>query len=109
MQKYCSNCGSKINEDAYICVKCGVVVENNNKSNNVTNIRKDSGSNWYGVLGFFIPLAGLIIYICLKDTEPKSAKKAGKGALISVIVGVIIYSIIMILLGVLFRYEIGLV
>lgn len=109
MQKYCSNCGSKINEDAYICVKCGVVVENNNKSNNVTNIRKDSGSNWYGVLGFFIPLAGLILYICLKDAEPKNAKKAGKGALISVIVGVIIYSIIMILLGVLFRYEIGLV
>ena len=109
MQKYCSNCGSKINEDAYICVKCGVVVENNNKSNNVTNIRKDSGSNWYGVLGFFIPLAGLILYICLKDAELKNAKKAGKGALISVIVGVIIYSIIMILLGVLFRYEIGLV
>lgn len=109
MQKYCSNCGSKINEDAYICVKCGVVVENNNKSNNVANIRKDSVSNWYGVLGFFIPLAGLILYICLKDAEPKNAKKAGKGALISVIVGVIIYSIIMILLGVLFRYEIGLV
>ena len=29
MAKYCSNCGNKVDENAYICLKCGVVVNNN--------------------------------------------------------------------------------
>jgi len=37
-----------------------------------------------------------------KDNKPKSAKSVGKGALISVIVGVIFYVLLMILFGVVF-------
>jgi hypothetical protein len=57
----------------------------------------DSGSIGWGVLGFFIPLVGLILFLVWKDTKPKSAKAAGIGALISVGVGVLFYIIIAII------------
>lgn len=43
---YCSNCGNKVDENAYVCVNCGVVLKrrsnnikyNNNNNNVVFNI-----------------------------------------------------------------------
>ena len=57
----------------------------------------DTGSIGWAFLGFFIPIAGLILYLTWKNERPLNAKQAGKGALISVIVNVvftIIYFII---------------
>ena len=50
----------------------------------------DTGSFGWAVLGFFVPLAGLILWIVWKADRPNSAKKAGMGALVSVIVSVVI-------------------
>ena len=25
---YCSNCGNKVDEDAYVCLNCGVILKN---------------------------------------------------------------------------------
>jgi len=48
----------------------------------------DAPSGGYAVLGFFIPVVGLILYLVWKDQTPLRAKSAGKGALIGVIVQV---------------------
>lgn len=48
----------------------------------------DSGSFGWASLGFFIPVAGLILYLVWKDEKPRNASAAGKGALVSVVVGV---------------------
>ena len=87
MAKYCSNCGSEVDENAYVCVKCGVVVNNN--KNNVSNDVDNGGFLW-SVLGFFVPVAGLILYLVWKKEKPKTAKNAGIGALISVILNVVL-------------------
>lgn len=50
----------------------------------------DSGSIGWAVLGFFVPLAGLILFIVWKDTKPLCAKKAGIGALVGVILSVVV-------------------
>ena len=50
---------------------------------------EDSGSMGWGVLGFFFPLVGLILFLVWQNTRPKDSKIAGKGALIGVIVGVV--------------------
>ena len=50
----------------------------------------DTGSFGWAVLGFFVPLVGLILWLTWKSDRPKSAKMAGMGALISVIAEVII-------------------
>lgn len=45
----------------------------------------DSGSFGYAVLGFVLPIVGLILWLIWKDQKPRSANLAGKGALVSVI------------------------
>lgn len=49
----------------------------------------DSGSFGWAVLGFFIPLVGLILFIVWKQTKPKCAKMAGIGALVGFVLGII--------------------
>lgn len=46
----------------------------------------DIPSAGWGVLGFFFPLVGLILYLVWQQTMPNRAHMCGKGALISVIV-----------------------
>ena len=82
---YCSNCGNKVDSEAYVCPKCGVLLKNNQVSSS-----NDTGSIGYGILGFFFPLVGLILYLCWKNESPMNAKVAGKGALISVIINVVL-------------------
>lgn len=53
-------------------------------------VNEGSGFGW-GVLGFCIPLVGLILFLVWKDTKPNSSKAAGIGALISVIISVVYY------------------
>lgn len=40
----------------------------------------------FGLLGFFIPIGGLVIYLAMKDSLPKSSIAAGIGALCNTIV-----------------------
>ena len=53
----------------------------------------------WGLLGFCIPVVGLILFLIWKDQKPKTAKAAGIGALVSVIIYVVAY-ILIIALGV---------
>lgn len=65
----------------------------------------DSGSFGWAVLGFFVPVAGLILWLVWKDTRPLDAAKVGKGALVSVILSAalivlyIIFIIVIIVVG----------
>ena len=88
---FCRNCGKEIDEKAYVCPHCGVLTSNAEAQKKTVN---DSGSAGWGVLGFFFPIVGLILFLIWRDERPKSAKAAGIGALIFVIVYVIIFVII---------------
>lgn len=59
----------------------------------------DTGSVGWGILGFFIPLVGLILWLVWKDTKPKNAKSAGIGALIGVGICVLWWLICILLVG----------
>lgn len=82
---YCKNCGAQIDDKAAVCVHCGVAV------NNTGAQQPDNGGFGWGLLGFCIPIVGLILFLVWKDTKPKTAKAAGKGALISVIFWIVVY------------------
>lgn len=47
-----------------------------------SQVAYDSGSIGWGVLGFFFPLVGLILFLVWRNTRPQSSKVAGIGALI---------------------------
>ncbi|MDO4355852.1 MAG: zinc ribbon domain-containing protein [Clostridia bacterium] len=86
--KYCKNCGKEIDGKAVICPHCGVPQSDSSQSS------VDSGSFGYGILGFCIPIVGLILWLVWKRDRPQSAKVAGTGALISVIIGIVFYFIV---------------
>ncbi|MBQ8406542.1 MAG: zinc ribbon domain-containing protein [Clostridia bacterium] len=83
--KYCMHCGKEICDDAVICVHCGRALK---ASQTVATDADDAPNTGLAVLGFFVPIAGLILYLINKDKAPLKAKSAGKGALIGVIVSV---------------------
>ena len=60
---------------------------------------EDNGGILWGLLGCCIPLVGLILFLVWKDTKPKTAKAAGIGALVSVIVSVVCYIISFVIMG----------
>lgn len=54
MSKFCKNCGNEINENAYVCVKCGVKVAEDVKVNNVSNPKSKIAAGLMGIfLGYF--------------------------------------------------------
>lgn len=99
--KFCPFCGKKVNEEQENTENSSInttPVSNDgfkkfedvnqhvpyyvNQPNQ--NIVDDSGSFGWAVLGFFIPLCGLILYLVWRNTKPKCAKNAGIGALVYV-------------------------
>lgn len=64
-----------------------------------TNSVVDKGGFLWGLLGCCIPIAGLILFLVWKDTKPKTAKAAGIGALVSVILAVIYYIVVIVIMG----------
>ena len=92
---FCKKCGKEILDEAIVCVHCGCAVEEGKKINSGA----DAPSTGMAVLGFFVPLAGLIIWLINKESKPLMAKSAGKGALIGFIVSMVFSIIYGIVLG----------
>lgn len=85
---FCKNCGEQIDDRAMVCPKCGVAQQ-------TVPAAQDNGGFGWGLLGFCIPIAGLILFLVWKDTKPKTAKVAGIGALVSVILSIVFYVVTM--------------
>lgn len=86
---FCSKCGAKVDKNAGFCSECGAHLK---EETGVTQTTTISENGWltfgWGVLGFFIPLAGLILFIIWRKERPKASKSAGIGALIRVILNI---------------------
>ncbi|MBQ8310563.1 MAG: zinc ribbon domain-containing protein [Clostridia bacterium] len=90
---YCKKCGKELNDEAVVCVHCGCAIEGKQS----VTAQADAPNMGMAVLGFFIPVVGLILYLIWKKDTPLKAKSAGKGALIGFCVSMalsIIYGII---------------
>ena len=90
---YCKYCGKIIDDDSKYCVNCG----NNMNNDNSGTVPVDAPSKGFAILGFFIPIIGLILYLVYERKQPKRAKSAGKGALIGFITKIVVYIVIVIL------------
>lgn len=106
--KQCVHCHSEIEDNRTTCPFCGGSQMNYQQQYQQPQYQQpqyrtmaDSGSIGYWFLGFFIPIAGLILYFVWKDTKPLSAKRSLWGAIISWIAGfvfMIVYVICIIIL-----------
>ena len=89
--KFCSFCGKEIPDNAAVCIHCGASLENNKPK---SSVKADSPSIWWGIIGFFIPMAGLLLYLLNVNETPLRARSAAKGALIGTITTFILSVII---------------
>lgn len=78
---YCRNCGKEINDNLIQCPYCNT---------SIVSGEIDNGSIWWGVLGCCTPMVGLVLYVIWRESKPQSAKKAGIGALLGFLFGMVI-------------------
>lgn len=116
---FCKNCGREIEDNSNFCQHCGAkqktdgVFEGFSEPNGYSDSHRptpahvpaqpDAPSMGFAVLGFFLPIVGLILYLCMFNSAPLRAKSAGKGAVAGFVVGMIL-SILFIVLCVLFAF-----
>lgn len=91
---HCKFCGNALRDEDIFCSKCGVHIEsqeyhNTNTFESFIPKIEDSGHIGWGLLGFLVPIVGLILFLIWKDEKPKTSLMAGKGALISIILSVV--------------------
>lgn len=99
--KVCQNCGAELNDLETRCPDCGEFYVNRTE-NQIRNYGvSDEGGFLWGLLGFCVPVAGLVLYLVWKDERPNNARAAGIGALVYVVGGVVFY-ILFILLALIF-------
>lgn len=89
MSIYCSKCGTPNSDSAQFCQKCGnklntLVKEIHQES---SNNEEDKPSIGYNILGFLIPIVGLILYFSWKDKTPNKAKSILTWSIISFGIG----------------------
>ncbi|MFP4286703.1 MAG: zinc ribbon domain-containing protein [Candidatus Izemoplasmataceae bacterium] len=89
--KICRNCGAELNDLQTRCPDCNEFYVKPENYTNRTYVPNDEGGFLWGLLGFCIPVAGLVLYLVWKDERPETAKACGIGALVNVVGGVIIY------------------
>lgn len=101
---FCKYCCNEITQDDNFCSSCG----NKLKDDLISQYdNTDSMSIGWGILGFFIPVAGLVLFLVWQNSKPNSAKAAGIGALIGLIVSVICYIALLFLFFVFFIYNLS--
>ncbi len=90
---YCKNCGRTVDDTSSYCNNCGARIDN--KPN--ADVSEDNSNLGFAILGFFIPIVGLIIFLIYEEKKPKRAKSAIKGALIGFITKIVLATILVIL------------
>ncbi len=80
---FCTRCGKEYPEGAAVCMGCGCPVDT------PVSVKSDTAAFGFGVLGYFVPVVGLILWLVWKDERPKRAKASGIGALVSVIINAV--------------------
>ncbi|WP_440451172.1 zinc-ribbon domain-containing protein [Ruminococcus intestinalis] len=90
---YCKNCGRTVDDTSSYCNNCGARIDN--KPN--ADVSEDNSNLGFAILGFFIPIVGLILFLIYEEKKPKRAKSAGKGALIGFITEIVLAIILVIL------------
>ena len=111
----CMYCGSEIADNVKFCTNCGAALpveapipqstydapaqqptydvpaqQPNEQPYQQAPAVEDSGNIGWAILGFIIPIVGIVLYFVWRTTKPKCAKMAGIGALVSVVLALLL-------------------
>ena len=71
LKMFCKYCGTKLKDDNADCPKCG--------KNNRTEFNDDASDFKFALLGFLVPIAGLVLYLVWKKDFPERSSSCIKG------------------------------
>lgn len=74
-------------DEAVICPSCGCAVTGKRV---VVDTGEDVASAGFNLLGFFVPLAGLILFCTMVNKTPKKAKQIGIFSLVGFVINLIL-------------------
>ncbi len=80
-QKYCHNCGIETKEDQVLCVNCKTTLRNEVLLNSSNKQEPDVIA---AIVGFLLPIVGLVLYLVWKEDYPGKAGSAKMGAIAAV-------------------------
>ncbi len=87
---FCQSCGNEYSSGQKICSNCGANLQGGSSPQyRPQPAPDDTGGFGWGLLGFCVPVAGLVLYLVWMNEKPNNAKAAGMGALVSVIMSVV--------------------
>ncbi len=92
---YCQKCGTEKEYPNGKCPNCGYLPPLPSQR----STQPDDGGFLWGLLGFCVPIVGLILYLIWKDERPNTALAAGKGALAYCIFGVVMFILYFVLIA----------
>lgn len=70
--------------------------DNLNSEDEVVCKTQDKVNVWLVILGFFIPVVGLILFVTLKKNTPKKANAIGIAALVGFVLGIILSVVVIV-------------
>lgn len=109
----CNYCGNKVKDNTIYCPNCGEKVDTKKKNTKKEeksevvvvdenkNTKTDQSSDYsflWGLLGYFVPIVGLVLFLVWREEKPKDSKAAGIGALIRAVMMVIALVITIVLI-----------
>lgn len=109
--KYCTQCGNPCEDSGTFCSNCGAKLNEQPQQSAYQQpyqqhyqqpavpMKASDGKFIYGLIGFFFPLIGFILWLLLKGDREGDAKRAGRGAIIGIITGFIVSIVSVILLA----------
>ena len=86
---FCSKCGKEIMDEAVVCIHCGCAV-NGAKNVSAAATGEDTTNVALNILGFLIPLVGLIMYCVMYSSTPRKANQIGLFSLIGFAINLIL-------------------
>ncbi len=85
---YCKNCGSKLVFKIGTCKRCGL-----NYDFRTSDEKKEENKGFkigWAILGFFLPVIGLMLFLAWRKTNKVKSKSVGAGALIGELLSIVI-------------------
>jgi len=101
----CHHCGASLLADAQFCSSCDTPIDvtasapSSSPDTGDTPIADNPNTESFGwaVLGFFIPVAGLILWLTWRETRPEGSKMARNGFIafiaVSLLAGLLLFSV----------------
>lgn len=96
MAKFCSNCGTQLEDGVSFCSNCGTPTNSSERqsfrTNNSFNYDKESegAPTWLKIVSFLFPIIGFVLYFVYKSENKKKASDCAKFAWIGFAVNFVI-------------------